>query len=101
MADARIDLKQLKSAIDVIFEHLLEDLKLETVSIAEKENLYWDCPAPELYDMSKDPVGLTIGSLNDDIHFLRLVQRGQSADASVNLVHVAPLLRFIAHSIGQ
>jgi hypothetical protein len=100
MTKAQIDL-QLRSAINAVFEHLLEDLKLETVPIDEAQNLYWDGPAPELYDMSKEPIGLTVGDLGDDVDFAKLIQRGQSGDASYNLVHVVPLLRYIAETVKK
>ena len=101
MTKAHIDLKQLKLALDSVFEHLLEDLKLETVPIDEAQNLYWDCEPPELYDMSKTPVGLSVGKLSDDVDFVKLIRRGQSGDISYNLVHVVPLLRHIAETVKR
>jgi hypothetical protein len=45
------------------------------------------------------PSDLTVGQLSDDFDFVKLVQRGQSADISYNLVHIAPLLRYIGEAI--
>jgi len=37
--------------------------------------------------------------LSDDFDFIKSVHRGQSADVSYNLVHIAPLLRYIGETI--
>lgn len=95
MASAEIDLKSLKKAIDAILDHLMDDLKMQSVAIDDSRNSYWHCPYSELYDLSKKPIGLDIGNLSDDADFVRLVERGQSGDVSYNFVHVAPLLRYI------
>jgi hypothetical protein len=33
--------------------------------------------------------------------FTKLIQRGQSGDISYNLVHIAPLLRYIAEKVKR
>jgi hypothetical protein len=103
MANNEINLKTLKLAVNSVLDHLIEDLGLENVPIDGAKDYYWGCPAPEMYDMSTTPTGdhLTVGSLRDDMEFIRSVRRGESYDASINLVHVAPLLRYIADTIGQ
>ena len=103
MAQAEINLKALKFAVNSVLDHLMEDVGLENVPIDAPDDNYWDCPAPEMYDMSATPTSdhLTVGSLGDDIQFIKSIRRGESADASVNLVHVAPLLRYIAHKVGR
>jgi hypothetical protein len=95
-----INLKQLKAVVNAVLDHLIEDLKIETVPIEENKDFYWHCEAPGVYEMSKDPAGLSVGRLTDDVYFIRLVRRGETADASINLVHVAPLLRYIADTVG-
>jgi len=45
------------------------------------------------------PSDLTVGQLSDDFDFVKLVRRGQTADVSYNLVHIAPLLRYIGETI--
>ena len=103
MAENEINLKTLKFAVNSVLDHLMEDLELENVHIEGAKDHYWDCPAPEMYDMSPTPAGdhLTVGSLCDDMEFIRSVRRGQGGDISYNLVHIAPLLRYIADTIGR
>ncbi len=96
-----IDLERLKAAVIAIFDHLIEDLKLKTVQIDEKEDFYWHCASPEVYDVSKTPTDLDIGRLSDDMDFVKLIQRGQSGDVSYLLVHVAPLLEYIGEKIKK
>lgn len=99
MQKSDIDLRVVKRAVNAILDHLIEDLQLQSVPIRDGDDLYWDCGAPEAYDVSKKPADLTVGKLSDDIHFVRSVHRGESADAAYNLVHVAPLLRYIGETV--
>lgn len=99
--DTEIKLKDLRRAIDAAIDHLIEDLGIEKVTINEREDLYWDVSAPALYDTSKRPPTLETGRLTDDIGFVKPIQRGQNADVSYNLVHVAPLLRYIGEKVKR
>ena len=97
---SEISLKSVKNAVNAILDHLIEDLGLERVKIENGEDFYWDCPAPGIYDSSKKPE-LDNGRLSDDVDFLKLIERGQNADVSYNLVHIAPLLRYIAEKVKR
>ena len=99
MPKREIDLKVLKSAVNAILDHLLEDLGIENVAIADEKDSYWDCPYPQMHDVSMQPSDLTVGQLSDDFDFVKLVRRGQRADVSYNLVHIAPLLRYIGETV--
>jgi hypothetical protein len=99
MPNREIELKVLKSAVNAILDHLMEDLGIENVAIEDGEDSYWDCPYPEMNDVSVQPSDLTVGQLSDDFAFIKLVHRGESADVSYNLVHIAPLLRYIGETI--
>lgn len=101
MAKSEIDLKTVKLAVNSVLDHLIEDLKLEKVPIDDGKDFYWDCPAPEMYDSSKKPADLTVGRLSDDVEFVQSVQRGQCADVSYNLVHLAPLLRYVGETVQK
>jgi hypothetical protein len=99
MASVEIDVKSLRTAVNAILDHLVEDLGIEKIPIDNNEDFYWNCPVSEIHDMSKAPIGLDVGSLRDDVDFVKLIRRGQSGDISYNLVHVAPLLRYIAEKV--
>jgi hypothetical protein len=103
MAKSEIELKTLKLAVNAVLDHLIEDIKLETIPIDPEEDFYWHCSAPGIYDAStplaeKD---LTVGRLSDDMHFIRLVRRGQGADHTINLLHITPLLRYLADRVNR
>ncbi|HEY2170272.1 MAG TPA: hypothetical protein VGJ30_11650 [Candidatus Angelobacter sp.] len=99
MPNSEIDVRILKNAVNVILDHLIEDLGLEKVTIEDGKDGYWHCPTSEIHDLSKTPIGLDIGRLTDDMDFTKLIVRGQSGDATLNLIHVAPLLRYIGETI--
>jgi hypothetical protein len=99
MSKREINLKVLQSAVNAVLDHLLEDLGIENVTIEDENDSYWDCPYPGMHDVSMQPSDLTVGQLSDDFDFVKLVRRGQSADISYNLVHIAPLLRYIGETI--
>jgi hypothetical protein len=101
MGHAEIDVKVVKDAVNAVLDHLINDLGFDKVTIEESSDHYWHCPASEIHDMSKKPIGLDVGSLGDDVDFVKLIKRGQSGDVSYNLVHVAPLLRYIAEKIKK
>lgn len=99
MGFAEIDVRQLKTAVNAVLDHLVEDLHLEKITIDQNQDFYWDCPYAQLCDVSKKPTELDVGRLSDDVDLIKNVRRGESADASYNLVHVFPLLRYIAENI--
>ena len=95
MPTREINLKVLKAAVNAVLDHLVDDLGIEAVAIEDDKDAYWDCPYPEMHNVSMQPSELSVGQLSDDFDFVKLVRRGQSADDSYNLVHIAPLLRYI------
>jgi hypothetical protein len=101
MGYVEIDVRVLKNAVNAVLDHLIDDLKCEKVEIEDSSDLYWHCPASEIHDMSKKPIGLDVGRLADDVDFMKLIKRGQSGDVSYTLVHIAPLLRFIGEKIKR
>ena len=101
MGHPEIDVKRLKIAVNAVLDHLIEDLNLEKVAIDEREDFYWSCPPRQRYDTTKNPSEWWTGRLSDDVHFMDLIQRGQSGDIAYTLVSVAPLLRYIAEKIKR
>jgi hypothetical protein len=96
-----IDLTILKKAVNAILDHLIEDLRFEKVAIDVNQDFYWDCPVPAVYDSSTKPTTLDTGRLSDDVDFVKKIDRGRSQDVSYNLIHVAPLLRYIGERVKR
>ena len=101
MSNAAIDVRVLRNAVNAVLDHLVEDLGLDKIGIEENKDYYWHCPDSEIHDMSKSPTGLDVGRLSDDVDLLRLIKRGQSGDVSYSLVHIAPLLTYIAEKVKK
>jgi len=95
----QIDLKQLRDAINVIFEHVVDDLGRQTIEIESGKDFYWHVPVDELNEMSRKPIGVDVGRLSDDVDFAKLIKRGEAGDIAYNLVHIAPLLRYIGEHV--
>lgn len=89
----RINLHEVRTALNAVLDHLMNDLKLSTVEIDPEKSLYWHVPVSEVYDMSKAPQGVDVGKLSDDFDFVKLIRQGEAGDVAYNLVHIAPLLR--------
>ena len=62
---------------------------------------YWELPSPEMRDMSSriSTVDL-VGSLIDDLHFLRAMENPLEVGPTSNLVHVAPLLQYLGEKVA-
>jgi hypothetical protein len=101
MGNREIDVAALKAAVNAVLDHLIEDLGARTVRIDDDEDLYWRPRISELSDMSKEPTNSAIGRLSDDVDFVRLMRRGQGGDVAYNLVHIAPLLRYIGEKVKR
>lgn len=48
----QIDLRVIKSSINAVLDHLIEDLQQPTIEIDPKEELYWHIPPGELSEVS-------------------------------------------------
>ncbi len=100
MGHAEIDLRILKAAVDAVLDHVIEDLQVERVQIDDADDYYWE------YAFTVRPVegGRALpeaGRLSDDMDFVKLIRRDEAGAASYNLVHIAPLLRFIGEKIKE
>ena len=95
-----IKIEDLRRVINAILDHIKDDLEIEECQLAE--NFYWDLAGDSLYVVDKDAETPSIGSLQDDWDFLRpLLSQDRTQAVSLMLVHVAPLLRYLGHKIGQ
>ena len=96
-----INLNDLRTLIDSIFDHLSNDLGIERLAL--EHDYYNTVP---LQHMIVDPgsdaeVDVVMGQLYDDLEFLRPLLQDKSGCTSLMFDHVAPLLRYIALRVGQ
>jgi hypothetical protein len=102
MSDASVStvpVGELKAVVNLILDHIVHDLKVESIPI--EENLYWDMDIKYLYDVQNKAPELDIGSLVDDWDFLTKLGTDRRDAVSLMLIHVAPLLRYIGEKVGQ
>lgn len=98
---AELDIRELKEAVDAIFDHILNDVKVDKLTIQDDRGFYWEVPADKLHAVKGTAPKLDIGKLADDWEFLRSVCQDKRQAVALMFAHVAPLLRHIGQEIGQ
>lgn len=94
-----IDIAHLRTIVDSIFSHIEDDLGIKEVEL--REDQYWDFSDQVLYLGEKKEDEITVGSLYDDLEFLEPLLHDKDQAFPLMLIHVSPLLRYLAHKIGQ
>jgi hypothetical protein len=98
---AELDIRGLKKVIDAIFDHIINDVKVEKLTVKGDRDFYWEVPSDKLYDVKEAPPQLDVGKLTDDWEFLQSISKDKDQAVALMLIHVAPLLRHIGQEIGQ
>ena len=101
MVRAELDIRELKKVIDAIFDHIVNDVKVEKLTIKDDQDFYWDVPSDKLYAVKDAQPQLDVGKLADDWEFLQAISKDKSQAVALMLIHAAPLLRHIGQEIGQ
>jgi hypothetical protein len=91
-----IDILELRRLI----ERILDDLEsaLGTKKIEVVQNLYWEVGLDDAFDLTQVPAQLNVGSLVDDIFFLKKIEESGSPPSLLSLLHIYPILKYLAHS---
>lgn len=102
-----IEFSELRRAVDMIFDHIENDLKLKKIRL--DHDYYADMGLDEKFESISGPdvgagfpdnVELVIGQLYDDWEFLENMIRDDSVCALM-FEHVAPLLRYIGYKAQE
>jgi hypothetical protein len=101
MDKAEINLRDLKRAVDMILDHVIEDLGVQKVMIEDNEDFFWDSPPSEMYDASKQPREWWTGRLSDDLDFIQKMLRSDDGYVAFMLNHASPLLRYVAKQVKE
>lgn len=96
-----IDLTELKRTVDAIFDHLINDAGVTTVSIHRDADFYWEVPSDDLHLVQRPQPRLDIGRLSDDWEFLSAILKNKRQAVGLMLTHVAPLLRHLGEIEGR
>jgi hypothetical protein len=98
---AAIPVTELRAILNLILDHIVDDLGVTSIPIDPARELYWDIPQKQLSDLSNETPHLGIGSLRDDWYFLTTIGTARSDAVALMLIHAAPLLRYIGEKIGR
>lgn len=98
--DTELDLAELRSAIDKIFEHIIAERKVTKLAIPIDKDYYWELSPSKLYQVGASQPQLDVGRLSDDWEFVSKILTDERQALGIMLSHVAPLLRFISESEG-
>ena len=96
-----INLQMLKQITNTILDHVIDDLKMDVVSLDDAQDFYWNVPESQLYAVKLDQPQLDIGRLSDDWDFLSEIKGDKEQAAAIMLVHLAPILRYIGEKVGR
>ena len=98
-----IKLTDLRTVIGKIFDHIEQDLGIETIDLWD--NYYYSLGLDETFKEVSTPVDVNeigIGDLIDDWELLEpRLREGREMAVSLLLIHVTPILNLIAHRISR
>ena len=100
----KINVEELRNAIDLILRHIQEDLDGTNVTINPEKQFYRTFGLENSFELKVDPHEKLIGSVRDDMEFLANMLR--SADSTYDapalmLEHAAGVLRFLAFAVRE
>ena len=96
-----LNVEVLKTAVNAILDHILDDLSIREINIDDATDFYWDVLSDALFKVKEDQPTLAVGRLSDDWEFLEPVVSHRERAVSLMLIHAAPLLRYVGEKIGQ
>lgn len=97
--ETTINIPELRKIINALLVHAE---KVNGPELSLNQDYYWDLPSPEIYDVKKEIKKIElIGSLCDDLEFLKKMENIEEDGPSLNMIHAAPLLRYIAEKVGR
>lgn len=95
-----INFHDLKVIINKIFDHLEKDVGVTELDIGD--SFYHNIDISEKFENFGIPPEPGLGDLIDDLEFLLpLVEQDREMAVSLMFMHISPLLKYIAHRIGQ
>ena len=94
MEKNKLQIEQLRAVIQRIFDLVQKDFGIKEVIL--DNNYYWSISEKDLYLLDKNPAQLDVGSLLDDLEFVRSAYEDADQALPLLLLHIAPLLTALA-----
>ena len=94
----KIEIATLRSAINMILDHVENDLHIKIIPIDRSRQFYWDLDLDLIYNVLNPAPKPLLKRIQDDCDFLSMLveKDGQDYDTpSVMLMHVVPLLSLV------
>jgi hypothetical protein len=93
-----IDLGELKAVAVALIDSVIEQQGSQTMPIEPNADFYWEVPLEGLNEVKDKQPQLDVGRVSDDWEFIRSIASDRSAATPLALIHLAPVLRFLAQS---
>ena len=94
-----INIAELRFVINSILSHVKNDLQLKEIELTE--DYYWAIPDDSLYAVDRDAEPPNIGSLCDDLEFIKPLLLDKDHAFPLMLIHVAPILEYMALNVKK
>lgn len=91
-------ISELREISNTIFDHIEEVLSIESVPLTE--DLYYEVLGDQKYKISEVSPEYSIGQLSDDLQFLKAIALDKSRATPLSLMHLAPILEYMAIKIN-
>ena len=95
-----IKLSELKAVIDKIFQHIQSELEIDEITIDNQ--YYHEIDLSNVFSDAERLPETSIGDLIADWEFLKpRLAKSEQVAVSMLFIHIAPILKYIAHKIGK
>lgn len=94
--EREVSLLELKAVAVSLLDSLIYSSGKDTVVIDPNTDFYWEVPLESLYAVKTSQPQLDVGRLSDDWEFIRPIADDPQAATPLALIHLAPILRYLA-----
>ena len=95
----KINLIDLRKAVDRVFEHTIETRGIKELNIPQV--FYWNVSFKDRFEMAKKPEELGIGSLADEWDFAQNLLAGDGSPIAYQFCQLAPILDYIGNVLAK
>lgn len=96
---SEIDLEELKSVATALIDSLAQAGGERSIPIDPVADFYWEVPPESLYSVKGRQPTLDVGRLSDDWDLIRPIALDSTSATPLALIHLAPILRFLAERV--
>jgi hypothetical protein len=94
-----VNLRELKAVALALIDSAIDANGGPSVRIDSSADFYWEVPPESLYLVRDEQPKLDVGRLSDDWEFIRPIAADANGATPLALIHLAPLLRYLAERV--